>query len=105
VSASVDADASDGAGEFALPRDGVFAIGGGIGGVDDVGGGGIGCEDKAAVRSASLVSASILAPCSYRTASFRRTGIDIYFMRLLANISLIEGGGVLIDPVGHRSFR
>ncbi len=96
VSASGD---ESGAGEDVLPRDGVFVIVRGNAGAGDGGGG----AARDVVRSASFVTVTVISLLYERACMVDLTGVYVRLMRLLSDISNVECGRVLVDPVGHRS--
>ena len=99
-------DCSCGAGDDVLPLTGVLVRSGSFevdDGRGDAGAGScaVSCD---AVRSASLVSGSLLVYVPGVEAVWSHTGIYVAFVGLLPGISFIEGGGVLVDPVAHRKI-
>ena len=99
-------DCSAGAGEVTLPLTVILVRSGltGVEGAGDDGSGGIvgSRASSAAVRSASFVSTYQSVHVFSNPVSFqRRTGIYIRLMRLLACISLVKSGRILVDPVAH----
>ena len=66
------------------------------------GGGAVPClASRDAVRSASLESIFQLESLVDISVANTRTGIDVWFMCLLAGITFVQSSGVLLDPVAH----